>query len=104
LKALVSGVAATTAPILGGLIATWLSGERLNMMIRWLSEKELRWSIPAFDIEGLDFLFLLSFVVGLYAIHRLLTVKEVGEVVREEVIKEFHAEVRKGVRNISNVA
>jgi MFS family permease len=103
-NALVSGVAATFAPILGGLIATWLDVERLSLTLRWLSVETIRWSLPTVELKGLDFLFILAIISGLYSIHRLLTVKEEGEVEKGVVLERFRSEVRKAVRSVSNVA
>jgi hypothetical protein len=62
-------------------------------------ERDRSWSL-----RGLDFLFIASFVFGLYAMHRLLAVREEGEVEEDIVKGQFYAEVRKGVRHVSNVA
>jgi hypothetical protein len=103
-NSLISGMAATFVPILGGILGTWLTGERLSLIISWSSLKGLRWKLPAVELEGLDFLFILSFIVGLLAIYRLAAVKELGEVEQGVVLDQFHSEVRKAVRSISNVA
>jgi MFS family permease len=103
-NALVSGVAATLAPILGGLIATWLDMERLSLTLRWLSEETVRWSLPTVELKGLDFLFILAIIFGLYSTHRLVAVKESGEAEEGVVLDRFRSEVRKAVRNVSNVA
>ena len=60
--------------------------------------------LPAISLKGLDFLFIGSFLVGLYAMHRLLAVRETGEVEERIVMTELYAEVRKSVRHVSNVA
>jgi hypothetical protein len=52
----------------------------------------------------LDFLFLISFAVGIYALHRLLAVQEDGEVEERVVATELFALVRKAVQHVSNVA
>jgi MFS family permease len=105
-NALVCGVAATIAPIMAGLGADWFAGENLRLSLEWLSTAtgEARFRLPAMDLQGLDFLFVISVIFGFYAIHRLLAVREQGEVEEEVVITELYSEVRKAVRNISNVA
>ncbi|MGH9392309.1 MAG: MFS transporter [Vicinamibacteria bacterium] len=100
-NAIVSGLAALVAPLVGGLGADWLA------------EQELRWTFrgepgPApfssAELRGLDFLFIISFVIGLYAIHRLFAVKEEGEVEERIVLGELYAEVGRALRHVSNVA
>lgn len=106
-NAFVSGVAATIAPILAGLAADWFDLNQLKVTLEWTSTSARgprTWGLPALDLVGLDFVFLIAFIVGLYAIHRLLAVTEEGEVEEEIVVQEFYAEVRKAVANISNVA
>ncbi len=107
-NAFVSGVTATVAPILAGLAADWFDLNHARITLDWsttTASGEVRsWDLPAVDLEGLDFVFLIAFIVGLYAIHRLLAVKEEGEVEEEIVVQEFYAEVRKAVAKVSNVA
>jgi hypothetical protein len=44
-----------------------------------------------------------SFIIGLYALHRLAMVKEVGEVEEKIVAQELFSEVRTQVRTLSSV-
>jgi len=104
-NAMVSGVMAMIAPILAGLMADWLDTQELSLTLRWASTagggREVLF--PAFDLRGLDFVFLAAFLIGIYAIHRQLAVKEVGEVEERVVISELYAEVTRAVRSISNI-
>lgn len=105
-NALISGVAATIAPILAGFAADWFASEKLTLTINLASledhHPELR--VSALDLRGLDFLFIVAFLVGLYSIHRLLAVKEEGEVEEKILRQAFFAEVRRTVRQVSTVA
>ena len=104
-NALVSGVAATIAPIIGGALAATLDGEELSLTLRWISTAlHTTWELPTVNLKGLDFIFIISFLLGLHSLHRLLAVKETGEVEQGVFAKEFRLEVRKSVKNISNVA
>lgn len=104
-NALVSGLAATAAPLLGGLAADALAPHKLDLTFRWTeSAANVRqYELPAMSIGGLDFLFVASFLMGLYALHRLLAVREEGEVTEEIVRTEFYSEVRRTVRHVSNI-
>jgi MFS family permease len=97
-------MAATVGPILGGVLAGVFATQELSLNLQWASEGGGQWVLPAISLRGLDFLFLLSFVMGLYALHRLLAVEEKGEVEEKVVVGELFTEVRKGVRHVSNVA
>ncbi len=104
-NALVSGIAATIAPILGGAAATVMEGRELILTLSWLNHLTGEsWALPTFHLRGLDFLFLAAFLVGIYSLHRLALVREEGEVEKGVVMGEVIAEVRKSVRNVSNIA
>ncbi|MGB2984905.1 MAG: MFS transporter [Phycisphaerae bacterium] len=105
-NAIVNGVAATVAPIVAGLAADFFVNEHLTLSLRWLNTVTgaTRFDLAAFDLVGLDYLFVFAVVFGLYAMHRLLAVREEGEVEKGVVLNEFYGEVRKAVRHLSNVA
>ncbi len=103
-NALTSGVAATVAPALAGVLADAVHGERLTAQLTWVSGAAAR-TLTAIDIQGLDFVFLTAVLLGIYALHRLLAVREDGVVEEDEaVVTEFYGEVRKAVRHVGNVA
>lgn len=106
-RSLVAGAAATLAPLLGGVMANAFEGERLELRVAWTSAALHRTlALPA-GIQGLDFVFLLAFAVGLYALHRLALVREVGEVGEVEkgvVLTELNLQVYKALRSVSNIA
>ena len=103
-NALISGVAATIAPALGGVLADVVSTERLSMQMRWETGESLRWLITTVDLKGLDFLFVAAVLFGLYALHRLIAIDEHGEVDDTLELSEVYREVRKTVRHVGNVA
>lgn len=105
INALTSGIAATLAPLLGGLAATVFEGEKLTFTLHWVSR------LFGFDtvftpvtLSDLDFVFLLAFVFGLYSLHRLLSIHEQGEVEKGSVLPEFQAQVRRAIDHVSTVA
>ncbi|MBU0678515.1 MAG: MFS transporter [Verrucomicrobia bacterium] len=100
---LVNGIAATLAPIIAGASADWFELRELRFTLNWTSPGHA-WQLPAFDLRGLDFLFLLAGILGLYALHRLLAVKEGGEVEEEVVRNELLVEMRMALRSVSTVA
>lgn len=104
-KSFVAGLAATIAPIIGGVLGNVFEDQRLDLTFTWsaLASHHI-WQFPAIKMQGLDFLFLLAFLFGLYSLHRLLAVEEVGEVEKGVVLAEFNGEVRKAMRDVSSVA
>ena len=105
-NALVNGVAATVAPILAGLTADWFAKQELALSLRWMSAEggETMFDLSALSLKGLDFLFIIAVLFGIYAMHRLLAVREEGEVSEKVVLSQLYSEVRKAVRHVSNVA
>ena len=105
-NALVSGVAATIAPILAGFTADWFETQEVSLTFRWASTaaESHDFQMSAINLRGLDFLFLMAFGLGLYAVHRQLAVREAGEVEDGVVLQHLYVEVRKSVRHVSTVA
>lgn len=104
-NALVSGMAAAIAPILGGIAADWFAKKELRLALTWTSERiHEGMELPAMNLRGLDFLFILACVLGMYSLHRLVLVKEAGDVEEGVVVSEFYRMMRKAVRSVSNVA
>ena len=60
--------------------------------------------LSALSLKGLDFLFVIAVLFGIYAMHRLLAVREEGEVEEKVILSQLYGEVRKAVRHVSNVA
>lgn len=102
-NAMASGVAATVAPLIAGFAGDALVGESLRLDLRWASADQPRAMFTALDLAGLDFVFVGAVLLGLYALHRLLAVQEIGEIT-EGAASELYLEVRKAVRQVSTVA
>jgi len=105
-NALVSGVAASVSPVLAGVLADWFASEELTLTLRLASSagRHGELLVPTVDLRGLDFLFLIAFGLGLYSLHRLLAVREEGEV-REAVVRQaLLMEMVRSLRQISTVA
>ncbi|MHC4674583.1 MAG: MFS transporter [Planctomycetota bacterium] len=105
-NALVNGLAATFAPIIAGVTADWFAKEELTLALKWTSKavEATRFEITGFNLRGLDFLFAIAVLLGLYALHRLVTVREEGEVDEKIIVNQLYQESRKAFRHVSNVA
>jgi MFS family permease len=103
---ILQGLAATIAPVLAGLAADTLEDNHLRISVSWLYEgaSPTTLAAPMLDLWGLDFLFLITFVFGLYAVHRLLAVHEEGDAEPRVVQQEFLSEVERRIRSVSTVA
>jgi MFS family permease len=102
-NAMGSSLSAGLAPILGGLCADFFGARRLELLFRWThpGESEL-WS--PLTVSAWDFYFLIASVLGLYALHRLSMIKEVGEIRRREMVEQLMLETGRVVQNLSSVA
>ncbi len=102
-SALVTSFAAGIAPILGGAFADFFSARRLELMLRWTSPEGVLMFSPL-RLSHWDFYFLITGVLGLFALHRLGLVREEGEIERREMLQHLFHQTRRSVRNLSTVA
>lgn len=91
-----------TVPPLGGVVADFFAVRELALSMSW-SDPSRQISIYALNFRSLDFVFLLAFGVGLYALHRLAHVTEEGEVEEKEVVEELKNEVVSPIRTVSSI-
>ncbi|MBN9318984.1 MAG: MFS transporter [Caulobacterales bacterium] len=102
-NALITNLAAGSAPILGGLFADFFAARRLEVVLRWTSPDGVL-AISPFRLSNWDFYFLIAAALGLYALHRLSLVREKGEIDRRAMVTEVMLQARRSVRNLSPVA
>jgi MFS family permease len=101
-NSVVNSLAAGIAPILGGKFADFFAGRELSWTLKWTSPgRELL--LPTLNLQQWDFFFFFAFLIGLYSIHRLAMVKEVGEVEEKIVVRELISEVRRMMLDVSTV-
>lgn len=100
---LVNALAAGIAPIFGGVLADFFVGRELSWTIHWTSPVR-DFVFRTLNFEHWDFLFFFAFVLGIYSIHRLVFVKEVGEVEEKVVLHELLSEAKMAIRNFSTAA
>jgi MFS family permease len=99
---LICGLAATLAPAIAGFTADWFETRQAKITLSWISASG-HLDLPAVYLEGLDFLFVISFLLGLHALHHLLAVREEGEVEENLVVTELVAEMRQKLKSVSSV-
>lgn len=99
-NSLVNSLAAAVGPVLGGHFANFFATRELSLILNWRSPlREV--SFHTLNFQHWDFFFSLAFAIGLYSIHRLAKVKEVGEVEEKIVIHEVISEMRRRMRSLS---
>ncbi|MGH7526028.1 MAG: MFS transporter [Gemmatimonadales bacterium] len=108
-NALISGAASALAPVLGGMSADWLETQRLSVTVAWTSTLGMGQglSLRPLDLHGLDFLFVATVLVGVYAIHRILGVTERASTKRRVVlaalVEEMREQMQQPLRAITTV-
>ncbi len=100
-NSLVNSLAAGIAPMLGGLFADFFAERELSLTLKWISPGR-EFIFQTLNLQQWDFFFFLAFFIGLYSLHRLAAVKEVGEVKEKVVVYELVSEIRRGVSTISS--
>jgi len=99
-NSLINSLAAGIAPVLGGIFADFFANRELSWTLAWTSPgREL--TFLTLNFQQWDFFFFIAFIIGLYSVHRLALVKEVGEVKEKIVVKELISEVGRATRNLS---
>ena len=95
-NALIVGIASALAPVIAGLSADWLNTQRLSVTVAWTSTADgaRGLAVRPLDLHGLDFLFVATVVVGLYAVHRILGVTERAMAGRREVLGALVQQMR----------
>lgn len=88
-------------PLVGGPLGDYFSDRKLSLTFQWTTPTQDAY-LPAFDVTGFDFLFLMSFVLGLVSLGFLARVREEGEVSREEVLDELWEQTRLQFRTVSS--
>jgi len=99
-NSIINSIAAGVAPILGGQFADFFGRRELSLVVNWKSPtRDL--SISTMSFQYWDFFFIMSFFIGLYSLHWLSRIKEVGEVGEKAVISEFFSEIAFMMKNLS---
>jgi MFS family permease len=97
-NALVFGAAASVAPVLAGFGLDWSAAHHLALTLGAPGR------FPHVRLDGLDFLFMASFVSGAVALRFLARVEERRGIEEKEMLAELYAEIRATARALSSVA
>jgi MFS family permease len=99
---LATAVASGLAPIAGGFLAEDLAQRELSFVIRWVASGQIyEWT--TLRLQHWDFFFASATLLGLYALHRLSHVREVGEVEEKILISEMINMSRRTLFNLSPI-
>jgi MFS family permease len=99
---ILNSLSAGIASLVGGAIGYLFASKELILSFEW-SEPGRQMGVSALSLEGLDFLFVIAAVIGLYSVYRLHLVREKGEVKERIIITELTAEVMQQMRSLSTI-
>ncbi len=99
---LATNLGAGFAPLIGGRFADFFSVRAFSISVEWIDPTRTV-DLPAFSLTGYDFLFVVSFTLGLVALNTLATIREEGEASRETVMEELLAGSADMTRAVSSV-
>lgn len=97
-----TSVTGTIAPLFGGIMADIFSHIEVGIPLI-ISRDADSFTLPLISLKGLDFLFLMTFVFGLLAVHFLSHVHERGEVPRKKVLDGITEAVITPLKSLSMV-
>jgi MFS family permease len=99
---LATSVGAGLGPLLGGYLGGFFSSRQLSLVFSWVDPIRSV-QLPTFNIVGFDFLFCITFILGLATVSMLVSLREEGEASREIVMDALLAPMRDAVRPMSSV-
>lgn len=100
---LVGSVAAGAAPMVGGALASLLAHQEVSLVVHWGAITGGR-EMVALRFRHWEFLFALTFAIGLYAVYMLSLVRQGSEVSEREVIEHIVIEAQRTMRSLSSVS
>jgi MFS family permease len=95
-----NSLAAGIAPIIGGAFVDYFAAAELSLILNWKSPGT-QFSFITFDLQYWDFFFLFAFIIGIYSLHRLVLVRETGEVEEKVVVRDLITQASRDMRNLS---
>lgn len=102
IAAIGTGLGAGVSPIVGGVLADFLTVRHFRIDLTWASPNGAL-ELPALTLTGHDFLFVFSFVIGLLSLNLLATLQEEGAVGRDVAMRELTAGLGPVLRAVSTV-
>lgn len=102
IAAVTTGVGAGAGPIVGGALGDLFSGHLFRVDLIWAHSGGII-ELPALTLTGIDFLFVLSFVLGAMSLNLLTRLREEGAADREVVMRELMAGASPVLRAVSSV-
>lgn len=95
-------LAAGSAAIVGGALAEWFSSRDLAIFVHWGSPAGNALA-TVLEFQHWEFLFALSFLLGIHVLHALSRIEEGPEISERVVVQHFVSEARRSIDQLSPV-
>jgi MFS family permease len=89
-------------PLVGGGLADFFATRKFSVNFTWVDPTHML-QVTAFNLSGLDFLFIIAFMIGLFTLNTLSTLKEEGEVGEDVVLQDMMTRTSTVTRATSSV-
>ncbi len=100
---LVGAVAGSTAPLIAGALADFFAAHNFIVRVSWTGPaREVAANVV--DLRGLDFVFLLAFLLGMLALHRLPFVKEEGDITEHLDVEHVAGTLTAELKSVASIA
>ncbi len=100
--AVATGLGSGAGPIVGGALADYFTNHLFRVDLSWTSSGGVI-ALPAVALTGIDFLFVISFIVGAASLNLLTRLQEEGAADREVAMQELMAGMTPVMRAVSSV-
>jgi MFS family permease len=100
---LAGSIAAGLAALLGGALATWFGARELAINVHWSSPARTTGFI-VLQFAHWEFLFAISFALGMYVLHALSRIEEGAEISERSVIRNFALETGRAFDQVLSTA
>jgi MFS family permease len=98
---LAGSIAAGVASLLGGALATWFAARQLAIQVQWVSPVR-KADFVVLQFAHWEFLFAISFALGLYVLHALSRISEGEEHSERVVMRNFALETGRAFGEVSS--
>ncbi len=99
---LATNIGSGLGPLLGGFLADFFSVREFTISFSWVDPERVL-QLPALNLSGFDFVFVIAFIIGIITLRALSSLSEKGEVGREKVLDELMGQTRLLARAVSSV-
>lgn len=99
---LATNLGAGIGPLLGGLLAQFFHTRTLALDFTWIDPTQTL-NLGIVHLTGLDFLFVLTFIIGLSTLNVLAALREEGEADREAVLGELRTQTSSALQLVGFV-